>query len=112
MEIGNEDWFDKSGSYDGRFAQFYDAIKAKYPNLQVISTVGYEHPESQRVHSRVPDLVDEHYYRSLEEMQDHALDYDKYSVAPTRPRSSWASGPPASDRRRPTWLARSATPPG
>ena len=79
VEIGNEDWFDRSGSYDGRFAQFYDAIKAKYPNLQIISTVGYEHPESQRVHSRVPDLVDEHYYRSQEDMQAHALDYDKYS---------------------------------
>ena len=26
VEIGNEDWFDISGSYDGRFAQFYDAI--------------------------------------------------------------------------------------
>jgi alpha-N-arabinofuranosidase len=79
VEIGNEDWFDRSGSYDGRFAQFYDAIKAKYPSLQIISTVGYEHPEAQRVHSRVPDLVDEHYYRSQEEMQAHALDYDKYS---------------------------------
>ena len=79
VEIGNEDWFDKSGSYDGRFAQFHDAIKAKYPDLQVISTVGNEHSKSQRVHSRVPDLVDEHFYRSLEEMQDHALDYDKYS---------------------------------
>ncbi len=79
VEVGNEDWFDRSGSYDGRFAQFYDAIKAKYPDLQIISTVGYEHPESQRVHSRVPDLVDEHYYRSREEMQAHALDYDRYS---------------------------------
>jgi alpha-N-arabinofuranosidase len=79
VEIGNEDWFDRSGSYDGRFAQFYDAIKAKYPHLQIISTVGYEHPKSQQVHSRVPDLVDEHYYRSQEEMQAHALDYDKYS---------------------------------
>jgi alpha-N-arabinofuranosidase len=78
VEIGNEDWFDRSGSYDGRFAQFYDAIKVKYPSLQIISTVGYEHPESQRVHSRVPDLVDEHYYRSQEDMQAHALDYDKY----------------------------------
>lgn len=78
VEIGNEDWFDKSGSYDGRFAQFFDAIKAKYPKLQIISTVGNEHPESQRVRSRVPDLVDEHYYRSLEEMQAHALDYDAY----------------------------------
>ena len=28
VEIGNEDWFDRSGSYDGRFTQFYDAIRA------------------------------------------------------------------------------------
>ena len=78
VEIGNEDWFDRSGSYEGRFAQFYDAIKAKYPNLQIISTMGYEHP-TQIIRSRVPDLVDEHYYRSQEEMQAHALDYDSYS---------------------------------
>ncbi|HZR17621.1 MAG TPA: alpha-L-arabinofuranosidase C-terminal domain-containing protein [Verrucomicrobiae bacterium] len=78
VEVGNEDWFDRSGSYEGRFAQFYDAIRAKYPNLQVISTMGYEHP-AQVVRSRVPDLVDEHYYRSQEDMQAHALDYDKYS---------------------------------
>ena len=31
VEIGNEDYFDQSGSYDGRFAQFYKAIKAKVP---------------------------------------------------------------------------------
>ena len=78
VEVGNEDWFDRSGSYEGRFAQFYDAIKAKYPNLQVISTMGYEHP-AQVIRNRVPDLVDEHYYRSQEDMQAHALDYDKYS---------------------------------
>jgi len=78
VEVGNEDWFDRSGSYEGRFAQFFDAIKANYPHLQVISTMGYEHP-AQVVRSRVPDLVDEHYYRSQEEMQAHALDYDKYS---------------------------------
>jgi len=79
VEIGNEDWFDKSGSYDARYAQFHDAIKAKYPALQVISTVGYEHPASQRVSARSPDVLDEHYYRSEEDMQSHALDYDKYS---------------------------------
>jgi len=71
VEIGNEDWFDRSGSYDGRFAQFYDAIKAKYPQLQLIATA--------KVKSRVADLLDEHYYRSQEEMELHALDYDKYS---------------------------------
>jgi alpha-N-arabinofuranosidase len=62
VEIGNEDWFDKPESYDGRFAQFYDAIKAKYPSLQCISTVGNEQPEKKRVHSRKPDVLDEHYY--------------------------------------------------
>ena len=70
IEVGNEDWFDRSGSYDKRFAQFYDAIKAKYPQLQIIATT--------KVKSRTPDLLDEHYYRSEEEMQAHALDYDKY----------------------------------
>jgi len=38
VEIGNEDWFDKSGSYDERFTQFFDAIKAKQPQLQIIAT--------------------------------------------------------------------------
>ncbi len=66
-EIGNEDWFDKSGSYDGRFAQFYDAIKAKYPQLKLISSVGFEQPKSKWVTSRKPDVVDEHYYRSADE---------------------------------------------
>ena len=79
VEVGNEDWFDRSGSYEGRFNQIYDAIKAKYPQLQIISSVGYEQPQNLQVHGRRPDLVDEHYYRSQEEMQAHALDYDKYS---------------------------------
>ena len=78
VEIGNEDWFDRSGSYEERFAQFYDAIRAKYPQLKIISTIGYEHG-GQVVKGRVPDLVDEHYYRNQEEMMAHALDYDKYS---------------------------------
>ncbi len=77
VEIGNEDWFDRSGSYDGRFAQFYDAIKAKYPQLKIISTVGNENSESQRVHSRTPDLVDEHFYKSEEEMESQSYMYDK-----------------------------------
>ena len=33
VEIGNEDWFDKSGSYDARYTQFHDAIKQRYPHL-------------------------------------------------------------------------------
>jgi alpha-N-arabinofuranosidase len=80
VEIGNEDWFDESGSYDGRFNQFYDAIKAKYPQLQCISTVGNEQPEKKRVHSRMPDVVDEHYYRSAADFELDAPDrFDKYA---------------------------------
>jgi alpha-L-arabinofuranosidase len=84
VEVGNEDWFDRSGpdrngTYDGRFAQFYDAIKKKYPHLKVISSAGYEQPQSLWVKSRTPDLVDEHYYRNMEEMMAQSLKYDTYS---------------------------------
>ena len=83
VEVGNEDWFDRSGpdrngTYDGRFAQFYDAIKKKYPHLKVISSNGYEQPQSLWVKSRTPDLVDEHYYRGMEEMMAQSLKYDSY----------------------------------
>jgi alpha-N-arabinofuranosidase len=79
VEIGNEDWFDRSGSYDGRFAQFYDAIKAKYPNLKCISTVGTEHAADQRVHSRKPDIIDEHYYSAAATFdEDSPTHWDKY----------------------------------
>ena len=79
VEVGNEDFFDRSGSYDQRFAQFNKAIKARYPNLQVISTVGFEHPENQRVRSVTPDVVDEHYYRTVEAfLKASRGQYDKY----------------------------------
>ena len=32
VDIGNEDCFDKSGRYGDRYAQYYNAIKAKYPS--------------------------------------------------------------------------------
>ena len=79
VEIGNEDFFDKSRTYDGRFAQFYDAIKAKYPDLKCISTIGNEQPARLRVKSCQPDLVDEHYYRSSNFFQkDSTTHFDKY----------------------------------
>jgi len=79
VEVGNEDWFDKSGSYDQRFAQFNAAIKKRYPQLKVISTVGYEHPEDQRVRSVKPDVLDEHYYLPVKEFltKSRAM-YEKY----------------------------------
>jgi alpha-N-arabinofuranosidase len=82
VEIGNEDWFDKSKSYDERFAQFYDAIKARYPQLKVISTIGNDQPEASHVHSRKPDMTDEHYYRSVDTFlhmsPEYARKYDRH----------------------------------
>ena len=69
VEIGNEDEFDKSGSYDGRYAQFYKAIKQRYPALQVIATTA--------VKSVKPDVLDEHFYMPAEESFAGAHHYDK-----------------------------------
>jgi alpha-N-arabinofuranosidase len=81
VEVGNEDGFDNSGTYNGRFAQFYDAIKAKYPNLKLIATAGGKDPLGRRqpVTLRTPDAFDEHYYRSAGEMESDATHYDNYS---------------------------------
>lgn len=69
VEIGNEDNFDKSGSYDGRYAQYYKAIKAKYPALQLIATTP--------VKSMTPDVIDDHYYRRASEFYDDVHHYDE-----------------------------------
>ncbi len=76
VEIGNEDFFDGSGSYDGRFSQFYDAIKAQYPGLQLIATAG--------VSSRTPDVYDDHYYRSPASFESDVHHYDNYSRTGTK----------------------------
>jgi len=80
VEIGNEDGFDRSGSYDGRFAQFYDGIKAKYPQLHCIATIGGKDPLGLRgqLTIRKPEVVDEHYYRNAWEMEEDATHYDNY----------------------------------
>jgi alpha-L-arabinofuranosidase len=69
VEIGNEDWFDRSHSYDGRYAQFYKTIKARYPQLQLIATTP--------VNSVKPDVIDDHYYRSATEFFNDTHHYDK-----------------------------------
>ena len=70
VEVGNEDQFDpKTGGYEGRFAQFFDAIRQKYPQLKIITTAS--------VTTRTADVIDEHFYRrSEDEMLAHANDYD------------------------------------
>jgi len=69
VEIGNEDNFDNSKSYDGRYAQFYKAIKAKYPDLQLIATMP--------VKGIRPDVVDDHYYVRAPQFFADQTHYDK-----------------------------------
>jgi len=74
VEIGNEDYFDRQkGSYDARFTAFYDAIKAKYPNLLLINSAGFS---ANALTTRTPDVDDDHYYRGSDEMATKANDYD------------------------------------
>jgi len=68
VEIGNEDWFDKSGSYEGRYAQFYKAIKAKYPQLELIATAPLKRMK--------PDVLDDHYYKRADEFFEDVKHYD------------------------------------
>ena len=71
IEIGNEDFFDRVGkTWDARFTMFYDAIKAKYPNLQVIS--------SNHVTTRTPDYEDIHDYFSFKKALKLAHKFDGY----------------------------------
>lgn len=70
IEVGNEDQFDRSDSYDGRYAQFYKAIKQRYPELQIIAT--------DPVKSTKPDVLDEHFYMSAEKSFSEAHHYDSY----------------------------------
>ncbi len=79
IEIGNEDWFDRSNSYDGRFNQFRTAIEAKYPQLVCISTIAdAQFPQIKVTSGKPPAVLDEHYYRNSWEMWENASQYDKY----------------------------------
>jgi alpha-N-arabinofuranosidase len=68
IEIGNEDFFDRSGSYEQRFPAFAEAIRKKYPQYKLIATTP--------VKSGDPDLLDDHYYRSPEEFYGMVHKYD------------------------------------
>jgi alpha-N-arabinofuranosidase len=68
IEIGNEDEFDKSGSYEERFARFAKAIRRKYPQYKLIATTP--------VKSATPDVIDDHYYLTPQEFFDLDHKYD------------------------------------
>jgi alpha-L-arabinofuranosidase len=67
IEVGNENG---GPAYEERYARFYDAIKAKYPEMQLVANVP--------VKSRPMDILDEHYYSSPEWFSANARRYDSY----------------------------------
>ena len=71
IEIGNEDWFDKSGSYDARFTQFALALRKKYPQYKLIATTKVKVEAAAE-----PDVIDDHYYKAPAEMFDMTHMYD------------------------------------
>jgi len=83
VEVGNEDWLNQgTASYDSRFTMFYDAIKAKYPAIQIISTMRTR--DRDFVHTRKPDLLDDHFYVTIPTALAQAHLYDDYSRSATK----------------------------
>jgi len=67
LEIGNENG---GPAYEQRYARFYDAVKARYPDIQLIADVP--------VKSKPMDIVDEHYYNNPAWFASNAHKYDDY----------------------------------
>ena len=86
LEIGNENYNfytdsnrDQSYQYPERYKLFYDAIKAKYPNIHLIGNVeswGTDKPSWRN--SYPVDLLDEHYYRDPAWFANNFHKYDTY----------------------------------
>jgi len=66
VEIGNEDWF--SDDYEIRYPIFYDAIRARYPELIIIAT--------DYVESRPVPMRDDHFYPGFGWFPDNHRMYD------------------------------------
>ena len=87
IEIGNENYNysfdnnnDQSDHYAERYKQFYDAIKAKYPEMILIGNVeswGTDDPAWRN--GNPVDAVDEHYYRSTAWFAQQYNKYDHYN---------------------------------
>ena len=71
MEIGNENG---GPAYHERWPLFYKAIKAKYPDIQLIANVWGGYPTNE-----MPEIVDEHYYSTPEFFMHNAGKYDTYN---------------------------------
>ncbi|HEY2384986.1 MAG TPA: alpha-L-arabinofuranosidase C-terminal domain-containing protein, partial [Terriglobia bacterium] len=83
IEVGNEDWLNRgTATYDSRLTMFYDAIKAKYPNIRIISTM--RSSDRDFTYTRRPDFLDDHYYMTIPTALSQAHLYDNYSRSATK----------------------------
>lgn len=71
LEIGNENG---GPAYNERWPLFVRAIKAKYPEIQLIAN----HWLGTYPKKPMPEIVDEHYYNTPEWFMQHANQYDDY----------------------------------
>jgi alpha-L-arabinofuranosidase len=73
MEIGNEDG---GPAYHERYALFYDAIRARFPQMHLIADEWRGTPTNRPI-----EIVDEHYYSTPEFFIANAGKYDTYDRA-------------------------------
>ena len=86
LEIGNENYSfhldtnrDQSINYPERYKMFYDAIKAKYPNMVCIGNVESWGTDNPSWRNDYPvEMVDEHYYRNPQWFAERFHKYDNY----------------------------------
>jgi len=84
LEVGNEnnqpDPRQQSDHYYERYEQFYRAIKARYPDMQIIGNVVAWGDDNPKWGSQLPvDLLDEHYYRTPAWFAEAFHKYDSYN---------------------------------
>jgi alpha-N-arabinofuranosidase len=79
--IGNEQW---GPQYLERYEPFAKALKAKYPNIEIVSSAGPS-PDGDlfdkatvRMRELKAEYIDEHYYAKPEWFRQHVDRYDKY----------------------------------
>jgi alpha-N-arabinofuranosidase len=72
---------------------FYDAIKARYPDIKIISTMRTQ--DRNFSHSRKPDFLDDHFYMTIPTALSRAHQYDGYDRNGTKVFvGEWATNDP------------------
>jgi alpha-N-arabinofuranosidase len=83
LGVGNEQWGEQ---YFERYAVFYKALKARYPDLKLVTTSGPGVEDNWwnlawgKFNGGTPaDIVDEHYYRPPSWFLENSSRYDRYN---------------------------------